>query len=43
MNGQIIRDIREESLIAKLYDELRPKAKSKDKLPFWKSKGDSDG
>jgi diadenylate cyclase len=43
MNGQIIRDIREESLIAKLYDELRPKAKSKDKLPFWKWKGDSDG
>lgn len=43
MNGQIVRDIKEESLIAKLYDELRPKNKNKDKLPFWKWKGEQNG
>lgn len=43
LNGQIVRDIREESLISKLYEELKPKAKvkSKDqetsaKSSFWK-------
>ncbi|MVO99967.1 MULTISPECIES: diadenylate cyclase CdaA [Paenibacillus] len=27
LNGQVVRDIKEESLISKLFDELRPKAK----------------
>lgn len=38
MNGQIVRDIKEESLIAKLFEELRPESRSKDKpaWPFWK-------
>jgi len=36
-NGQIVRDIKEESLVSKLYEELR--AKSKEKPPFWKWKG----
>ncbi|WP_127586821.1 diadenylate cyclase CdaA [Paenibacillus koleovorans] len=39
LNGQIVRDIKEESLVSKLYEELRPKAKSKEKTPFWKWKG----
>jgi len=45
MNGQIVRDIKEESLIAKLFEELRPESRAKDKpaWPFWKkwrSRGD---
>jgi len=36
INGQIVRDIKEESLISKLYEELKPKAKTKDKGSFWK-------
>lgn len=43
LNGQIVRDIKEESLVSKLYEELRPKMKSKEKLPFWKRKGDQRG
>ncbi|MFB9276362.1 diadenylate cyclase CdaA [Cohnella cellulosilytica] len=39
INGQIVRDIKEESLISKLFEELRPqfKAKSTD-WAFWKRK-----
>jgi diadenylate cyclase len=46
MNGQIVRDIKEESLIAKLYEELRPESKhKKDKpaWPFWKWRSRDDG
>lgn len=39
LNGQIVRDIKEESLVSKLFEELRPKTKSKEKTPFWKRKG----
>jgi len=40
MNGQIVRDIKEESLISKLYEELRPNSTPKDKRPmFWRRKG----
>lgn len=39
LNGQIVRDIKEESLVSKLYEELRPKVKAKEKTPFWKRKG----
>lgn len=41
INGQIVRDIKEESLVSKLFEELRPKtkAKAKEKTPFWKRKG----
>lgn len=41
MNGQVVRDIKEESLISKLFDELRPRAKAGEKgrmLAFWKRK-----
>ncbi|MFK7697564.1 diadenylate cyclase CdaA [Paenibacillus sp. HJGM_3] len=41
LNGQIVRDIKEESLVSKLYEELRPK--TKDKPSFWKRKGGQDG
>jgi diadenylate cyclase len=39
INGQIVRDIKEESMISKLFEELRPqfKAKSAD-WAFWKRK-----
>ncbi|KRE99819.1 hypothetical protein ASG89_27185 [Paenibacillus sp. Soil766] len=36
MNGHIVRDIKEESLISKLFEELKPKAKANDKNPFMK-------
>jgi diadenylate cyclase len=36
LNGQIVRDIKEESLISKLFDELKPKTKDKEKKTFWK-------
>lgn len=39
INGQIVRDIKEESLVSKLFEELRPKMKAKGKTPFWKRKG----
>ncbi|MDF2714117.1 MAG: YbbP [Paenibacillus sp.] len=39
INGQIVRDIKEESLVSKLFEELRPKTKAKEKTPFWKRKG----
>lgn len=44
MNGQIVRDIKEESLISKLFDELRPRAKVKDKkTSIWKWRSGSNG
>jgi len=45
LNGQVVRDIKEESLISKLYEELRPAASITEKRSFfWKRKGkNSDG
>ena len=47
IGGMIVRDIKEESLISKLFDELRPEAstreKTKAKVSFWKRKGDHNG
>jgi diadenylate cyclase len=43
INGMIVRDINEESLISKLFDELTPKASGKEKgllASLWKRKGD---
>lgn len=40
MNGLVVRNIKEESLISKLHSELAPKMKISDKTPFWKRKGD---
>ncbi|QWU15626.1 diadenylate cyclase [Paenibacillus sophorae] len=40
INGQVVRDIREESLISKLYEELRThSALSEKRNAFWKWKG----
>ena len=43
VGGMIVRDIKEESLISKLYEELNPKPKTRErqgmKIPFWKRKG----
>jgi diadenylate cyclase len=48
INGLIVRDIKEESLISKLYEELKTASKAKVKIAneknsFWKRKGDSNG
>lgn len=43
INGQIVRDIKEESLISKMYEELTMKNRSKEKNTFWKWKGGSNG
>jgi diadenylate cyclase len=43
INGQVVRDIKEESLISKLFDELRPKSKAKEKPSFWRRKGGQHG
>ena len=43
MNGLIVRDIKEESLISKLYDELRMKKKQAEQPPFWKWRGRNAG
>ncbi|WP_040949377.1 diadenylate cyclase CdaA [Gorillibacterium massiliense] len=43
MNGLIVRDIKEESLISKLYDELRMKRKNDEKAPFWKRRSRNAG
>ncbi|HEX7057030.1 MAG TPA: diadenylate cyclase CdaA [Bacilli bacterium] len=43
INGQIVRDIKEESLISKLFEELRPKAKAKERSIFWKRWGGHHG
>ncbi|MNI29444.1 DisA bacterial checkpoint controller nucleotide-binding protein [compost metagenome] len=43
INGQIVRDIKEESLISKLYEELRATSSLKEKSSaFWKRKGDKN-
>ncbi|TBL68358.1 diadenylate cyclase CdaA [Paenibacillus thalictri] len=36
MNGHIIRNIHEEALLSKLFEELKPKTNTKQKNPFWK-------
>ncbi|ANF98347.1 diadenylate cyclase CdaA [Paenibacillus bovis] len=42
MNGQVIRDINEESLISKLHEALKPNVTTKEKKSlFWKRKGDN--
>ncbi len=48
MNGMIVRDINEDSLISKLFDELLPKSNGNGKKrifasSFWKRKGDRNG
>jgi diadenylate cyclase len=43
INGQVVRDIKEESLVSKLFEELKSKHRSKDKSPFWKRRGNSNG
>jgi len=44
LHGQIVRDIKEESLIAKLFDELRPvKSKANERTPFWKWRAKNNG
>lgn len=46
INGMVVRDIKEESLISKLYEELslKPKLKNKtNKTSFWKRKEDQHG
>lgn len=43
MNGQIVRDIKEESLISKLFDELRPDNKAKERISFWKWRSRDNG
>ena len=43
INGQVVRDIKEESLISKLYEELRPNSSAKEKRPVcWKRKGNDN-
>lgn len=45
INGQIVRDIKDESLIAKLFEALKPESKAKD-MPawtFWKWRSPRDG
>ncbi len=40
INGQVVRDIKEESLISKLYEELRPTPTLKEKRgSFWNRRG----
>ncbi|MNJ73451.1 DisA bacterial checkpoint controller nucleotide-binding protein [compost metagenome] len=40
MDGQVVRNINEESLISKLYEELGPNSGENDKRkPFWKKRG----
>lgn len=36
MNGHILRDIKEESLLSKLFEELKSKTKTKEKSSIWK-------
>lgn len=43
MNGQIVRDIKEESLISKLFDDIKQSAKAKEKLPFWRKRREPRG
>lgn len=39
MNGEIIRDLSEEMLIARLYKELKPSRSSRGTAQFWQRKG----
>ncbi|CAH0122664.1 MULTISPECIES: diadenylate cyclase CdaA [unclassified Paenibacillus] len=39
INGLVVRDIKEESLISKLFEELKPQTKKTEKRSFWKRKG----
>ncbi|MDR0270988.1 diadenylate cyclase CdaA [Paenibacillus sp.] len=39
INGQVVRDIKEESLISKLYEELRPSTPKEKRSLFWRRKG----
>ncbi|CAM3072942.1 diadenylate cyclase CdaA [Paenibacillus sediminis] len=42
INGQVVRDIKEESLISKLYEELKPNSSIKEKRgSLWKWRGGS--
>ncbi|GGG07478.1 diadenylate cyclase CdaA [Paenibacillus abyssi] len=46
LGGMVVRDINEESLISKLFDELTPKStaeKAKARVSFWKRRGDQNG
>jgi len=43
VNGQIIRDVTEETLIGKLFELLSSKNKMKERKPFWRRKGENDG
>lgn len=43
INGLVVRDIKEESMISKLYEELRTKKSVKEKKPFWKRGGRTNG
>lgn len=43
INGQIVRDIKDESLISKLYEDLSMRSKTKDRASFWKRKGEQRG
>lgn len=47
VGGMIVRDIKEESLISKLHEELNPntgeKTKSKVSFSFWRRKGNNNG
>ncbi|XEC94580.1 diadenylate cyclase CdaA [Paenibacillus tarimensis] len=45
LGGMIVRDIKEESLISKLFEELMPKstADKAKKASFWRRKGDQNG
>lgn len=36
LNGHIIRDIKEEALLSKLFEELKNKNKTKEKNSIWK-------
>ncbi|AEI45972.1 diadenylate cyclase CdaA [Paenibacillus mucilaginosus] len=36
MNGHVLRDIKEDALLAKLFEELKPKTKEKKSSPLWK-------
>ncbi len=42
INGQIVRKINEESMISKLFEELKPKEKRELRM-FWKRKGEDHG
>ncbi|AIQ65685.1 DNA integrity scanning protein DisA [compost metagenome] len=44
INGQVVRDIKEESLISKLYEELRARSTLSEKRgAFWKWRGGNNG